>query len=350
MSSRRDAVPDSGRPGGDWVMLAQQLPGGPSNARVKTWRRLRELGAVSLRNAVYVLPNSAQAREDFAWLRQEIIAMGGQATVVAGDVVDAEERAALVELFQRARSEDFAALRKDIERVIKATRDGRAEWSRDASRQIAALRERLLAIQRADVFAAPGGDEARQAMAELEARMARKHTTEPRRLPPVAKKKDYRNRIWVTRSGPGVDRMASAWLIRRFIDPAATFAFTEREHEPPADQVPFDMFVGEFSHQGNRCTFEVLLERFDLNQPALRRIGEIVHDIDLKDSRFNRPETAVIGSLVDGIRAAAHDDADALQQGATVFEGAYRSFDSAAHRSRGRVSRRGAKAGRRRAR
>jgi hypothetical protein len=182
-------------------------------------------------------------------------------------------------------------------------------------------------IEAIDFFSAPGGDHAREALAQLEASMVGKRSATTERATPI-KKAEYTGRTWVTRRRPGVDRMSSAWLIRRFIDPRAKFAFAKRDDDAPAGQVPFDMYTGEFGHDGGRCTFEVLIDRFKLNQPALRRIAEIVHDIDLKDRRYDSPETPTIAALVDGVRQAHGDDGEALERGMQIFDALFRSFET----------------------
>jgi hypothetical protein len=334
MSSPSQIPPGSGPvPGengrGEWLLLVHQLPAEPSNLRVKTWRRLQGLGAVLLRHAVYVLPNSAQAREDFAWVRAEIAAMRGQATILTADAVDDADRQAIVEAFRAARTADFAAIRRDIDRLGRQLR-GRAA-SRDGrfARRVTTAAQGLRQIEAVDFFAAPGGDEARQALTALEDRMTGKkgRTAQADELPGL-KRGAYARRVWVTRRRPGVDRMSSAWLIRRFIDPDATFAFAARDNVPPSDQVAFDMFSGEFTHHADLCTFEVLMRRFRLERPALKRIAEIVHDLDLKDHRYQPPEAPTIGALVEGVRQAAGEDREALERGMSIFEALYQSFST----------------------
>jgi hypothetical protein len=128
---------------------------------------------------------------------------------------------------------------------------------------------------------------------------------------------DFRNRRWVTRPRPGVDRMASAWLIRRFIDPHATFAFVD---EPLAADVPFDMYTGELTHQGPLCTYQVLAERFALTEPAVERIGRIVHDLDMRDTPYASTDAPLVGRMVEGLRQLHADDHALLQHGVEMFE------------------------------
>ena len=140
----------------------------------------------------------------------------------------------------------------------------------------------------------------------------------------------FKGRTWVTRPRPGVDRMSSAWLIRRFIDPKARFGFRSNPPAPAAREVPFDMFGVEFGHDGGRCTFEVLADRFGIDDRAVTRIGEIVHDVDLKDNRYGHPESAVVHELVEGLRRAHSDDHTLLEHGMTMFGGLFESFRVAA--------------------
>ena len=316
-------------PAPEWLLLVHQLPpGGASNPRVRIWRRLTDLGAVALRSAVYVLPNSPQAHEDFAWVRREIASLKGQAAVFAADALDSADRAAIVEAFRAARAVDYQSTERAIAAALKTAAHARAKDDPGLARRVRVLRDQLRAVEAIDFFSAPGGDTARDAMARLEALMVGKGRAATATTPPRLKAAEYKGRVWVTRRRPGVDRMSSAWLIRRFIDPKAKFAFAARDDEPPAGQVPFDMYTGEFGHQGGHCTFEVLRDRFGLDDRSLRRIAEIVHDLDLKEHRYNPPEAATIGALVEGIRHAHGDDQQALERGMDIFEALYRSFET----------------------
>jgi len=298
-----------------WLLLAHQLPTTSSNARVKTWRPLQQLGAVPVRNSVYVLPNTDQCREDFEWMRSEIVALGGSATVFAADAVDATGNDEIEAVFRKARDADYEELTRDVRRH-RATH---SLARRSAERAKAA--ERLAVIRRIDFFNAPAGGDAADAVAALERRAA----------PPAAGQehamhmpsKEFVNRRWVTRPRPGVDRMASAWLIRRFIDPKATFAFVER---PSAAEVPFDMYAGDFSHHGKLCTFEVLAQRFAIADPAVNHLARIVHDLDMKENRYSAPEAPAVGRMVDGLRQLHADDGTLLEQGIAMFEALARSI------------------------
>jgi hypothetical protein len=274
-----------------------------------------------------------QSHEDFEWMKSEIVAMGGQAAVFTGDATDAGVEAEIVAAFRAAREADYKALLRDVSALERQTRSASRAAARGQSpglrRSVRACRDRLAEIAAIDFFPTTGRREAEAALATLERRAL--GTAAGHAPSEAVDAGTYRRRRWVTRPGPGVDRMASAWLIRTFIDPDAVFVFAEK---PLAEQVPFDMYQGEFSHHADLCTFEVLERRFRIADPAVRRIGEIVHDLDLKDSRFQPPEAATVGALVEGLRAAHGNDEVALQHGIDLFDALYRSMTGAAPNSR----------------
>lgn len=302
-----------------WLLLAHQLPTRPSNARVKTWRRLQQIGAVASRNSVYVLPNTDQCREDFEWLRSEIVALGGEGTVFSADALSPGGGEDIVATFQRTREADYRALKIEADRMLKSARGRRASAAPRGGawdKSVRALRERFTAIEHIDFFKASTREAAAAAIAALEQLAAR--TRGPAQsAAPLLSMADFRNRRWVTRPRPGVDRMASAWLIRRFVDPNATFAFAA---QPEASDVPFDMYIGEFSHQGQLCTYEVLAQRFGLDEFLVESVGQIVHDIDMHDTRYGSAHAPAVGRMVEGLRQLHADDDVLLQHGIEMFE------------------------------
>jgi hypothetical protein len=339
----RRPVPQSSR----WLLLVHQLPAHPSNFRVRTWRRLQQLGAVAVKQAVYALPDSPSAREDFEWLKAEIEAAGGQASVFAADTVDAWSGDELVQEFRRSRESDYQGLARDIERALASARRARKARGtrRGTERMVETFRRRLAAVQAIDFFASAGRDRAAALVADLQAALA---AVRADGRPPMADtpRESFVGRTWVTRPRPGIDRMGSAWLIRRFIDPEARFGFVE---QPPAagDAVPFDMFGVAFTHRGEWCTFETLAHTFAIASPAVDRLAGIVHDLDLKDSRFGAPEAAAVGALVEGLQALHADDHALLEQGVTMFEALHRSFEREARPARPRAVSRPRRASRR---
>lgn len=320
-----------------WLLFVHQLPSTPSNLRVRTWRRLQQLGAIPIKQAVHVLPDGPGAREDYEWLKEEVKAAGGDASVFVATHVDAWSDDALVAAFRRSGQEAYAALAADIEETLRrATTARRPKGTRAPStgRLLKQFRERLSAIEAVDFFGSAGRDRVSAVLKQVEeqaAPPARAAGSAPSLT--RAATQSYQGRLWVTRPQPGVDRMASAWLIGRFIDRQATFGFAADLHAVPPAGVPFDMFGVEFSHQGECCTFETLCSVFGLEEPAVTRIAAIVHDLDLKDSRFGAPEASAVSTLIEGLQLAHTDDDVLLAQGAAMFEALYRGFEQAARAS-----------------
>ena len=277
---------------------------------------------------MYVLPDTEQCREDFEWLRSEIVALGGDATVFAADAISEGGTEDIVAVFRRTREQEYRAFKSDVDRLLPS-RGKEKTWrasakGRLASRTVRALRDRLHAIERIDFFNAAAGGDAAASLDRL-GQAVQGRPPSPAEAQSALSPAGFRGRRWVTRRRPGVDRMASAWLIRRFIDPTATFAFVD--HPGEAD-VPFDMYSGEFSHHGDACTFEVLAERFRLLSAAVLTVGRVVHDLDMKDAKYGLPEAAAVGRMVEGLQAINSDDATLLEQGISMFEALARSFES----------------------
>jgi hypothetical protein len=328
--SPRDAVPTAAVTAAArrWLLLVHMLPATPTGVRVRTWRRLQQIGAIAVKQSVYVLPDSPGAREDFEWLKTEIDAGGVEATVIAADTVDAWSNDALIEEFREARQAGYAELARHIERVV--ARGSRAKKQiPPATRLVDGFRQRLLALEQVDFFGSAGRDRVVALLERLERTSAGVASAGVAAGHGEANPKSYRQRVWVTRPRPGVDRMASAWLIRRFIDREARFDFVSDVKQAPADAVTFDMFGGAFTHRGGHCTYEVLADVFGLGDPSVKRLAAIVHDLDLKDGRFASPEASTIGAVITGLQLSHEDDQPLLEQGITLFESLYRAFASA---------------------
>ena len=294
-----------------WLLLIHQIPPKPDYFRVKVRRRLQRIGAVALKNSVYVLPSRPEAIEDFRWLLREIVAEGGEATVCEAEFVEGITRDDLEGMFRAERDRDYAEL------VIAAQQ---SEIETDLGR----LRRRLEEIMEIDYFSAPGRRATEQALATIEARL---HPAAGRAGSRKRRAEAMTGHTWVTRRDVFVDRIASAWLIRRFIDPKARFKFVgSKTYQPRSGEVRFDMFEAEYTHEGDRCTFETLLERAALRDRALTVIAEIVHDIDCKDEKFGREEAAGVAALVRGIARANPDDGERLERGAAAFDALYASL------------------------
>src|SRR5262245_22494237 len=313
-----------------WLLLIHQLPAKPAYLRVKIWRRLQGIGAIAVKNAVHALPTSEGAQEDFEWLMREIIEGGGEAFLCETRLIDGLSDEQLRKLFDQARDADYAEIAKEARILTKSLRPNlKAGKTNDIRTQAVRLRKRLAEVALLDFFGAIGRETAESSLAELEARLSEGEAVVNKA---AAESKEsaltsLRGRTWVTRQGVHVDRIGSAWLIRRFIDPDAQFKFVPgKGYRPLEGEFRFDMFQAEFTHEGDKCTFEVLLDRAALNDPALRAIAEIIHDIDLRDNKYGRDEAIGIRTLIDGIALTTPDDSERITRGTEVFNNLYEVF------------------------
>lgn len=302
------------------MLLIHQIPPTPPYLRVKVGRHLQRLGAVAIKNSVYALPRTAETQEDLQWVLGEIVKGGGEASIIEARFVDGISDDDVVQLFQSARESDYRAVVEQARAVSSAGGGVTAPYARS---DIARLRRRLAELAEIDFFGAPGREAAEGLVSALETRMI--PDLERGSSAGTLRREDHESRVWVTREGIKVDRMASAWLIRKFIDPHARFKFVPAKgYEPRKGELRFDMFEAEFTHDGDLCTFEVLVQRFGLGTDGgLRWIAEIVHDVDLKDAKFGREEAAGIAQVVSGIAAAHPSDEERLTRGAAVFDDLY---------------------------
>ena len=304
-----------------WLLLVHQIPPKPDYFRVKVRRRLQRIGAVALKNSVYVLPSRAETIEDFRWLRREIMADGGEATVCEATLVEGISQPELGAMFAVERDAEYAEVVTAVQRLGDAAVNEDERTAMEA--ELGRLRRRLEEIQAIDYLGAPGYRMAERAVTAAETRVSRSAGGSSR----PKGGEEMKGRIWVTRRDVFVDRIASAWLIRRFIDPKARFKFTgSKGYRPRPGEVRFDMFEAEYTHEGDRCTFETLLERSGLRDRALRGVAEIVHDIDCKDAKFGREEAPGVAAVLRGLVRAYPDDATRLERGAQAFDNLYASL------------------------
>lgn len=299
------------------MLLVHQVSPKPDYLRVKVRRRLQRLGAVAIKNTVYALPLSDQALEDFEWVLREILEAGGQGAICEAAFVGGLSDVEVEGLFRKERAAEYAEIVQEGRALLEkaSVADSRAE----VSSALVRLRKRHEDVRAIDFVGAPEASAAEAVLRDIEQKLAKGE--------PAASTKEEamndrpRGRTWVTRKGVYIDRIASAWLIGRFIDPKAKFKFVAgREYEPAKNELRFDMFEGEYTHEGERCTFEVLLERFQMRDPAFAAIGEIVHDLDMKDEKYRRPETAGIEHVIAGIAMAHKEDAVRIERGSSVLD------------------------------
>ncbi|MCC7109496.1 MAG: chromate resistance protein, partial [Deltaproteobacteria bacterium] len=257
-------------------MLIHQIPPKPAYLRVKVGRRLARIGAVALKNTVYLLPQSEGAQEDFQWVLREVRGCGGEATLLDAHLVDGLTDAEVEGLFRDARDLDYQAIAEEARALDRRLGEATAgdELCRKCEPELARLERHLEEVAAIDFFDTAGRATAHGALSALRSRV----TPRPAPAPSLEKvmQDEHRDRTWVTRTGVRVDRIASAWLIRRFIDPGATFKLVPAKgYTPEPRELRFDMFEAEFTHEGDRCTFEVLCERFHLDQPGLAAVAEL---------------------------------------------------------------------------
>lgn len=329
-------VPSENAGGGpEWYLLVYQLPPKPVYLRARVRNLLAQAGALPLKDSVYALPQGSEALAALHRIADIAIAGGGDGFVWQGRLVDASRADELVKAFRRARDADYADLTEQFkgwaqeirQRSGKTPPEGRLRF------RLAHARRRFEQVARLDFFAADGRAGAQAALDDLEARL---------RSPSQAKTREPRHpelmgRTWVTRRGVQVDRIGSAWLIRRFIDPDARFRFTDgTEDRARSGELTFDSVGADFTHEDDRCTFETLVRRIGLKDPALDRVAEIIHDIDIKDGKFGHAEAAGIQQVLTGILRANVDDESRLARGFSLLDDLYQSFG---HSSRGYSSR-----------
>jgi hypothetical protein len=313
-----------------WLLLIHQLPPKPDYFRVKIWRRLQRFGAVAIKNSVYVLPKNDQTQEDFQWVLREIIEGGGEGSLCEARFFDGLSDDEVEALFQAARAAEYEQIAEEARRLAEIPwPEGQIEDNRRTQNEInlARLKRRLAEVVAIDFFGAPGRETAEGLVSGIEMRFHEHRSGKQMSNVAAYRREDLQNKTWVTRKGIYIDRMASAWLVRRFIDPNAPFKFVPAKgYKPLPDELRFDMFEAEFTHEGDHCTFEVLIDRVGIDDAALTPLAEIVHDVDLKDSKFGREETMGIERLIAGVAMAHKEDETRLTRSAVVFDDLYEYF------------------------
>jgi len=292
-----------------WLLLTFSLPRKGASLRVSVWRKLQRYGSLPLGNSGYLLPNNLSNREKFEWLATTIRGSHGDASVLEVQSIDNYGSSQLAKRFSDARTQDYRRLLKDVRRALPKRLPSR----------IARLRQRFQEIVSIDFFGNPLRGQVEATFAALQEPQAKQSLALGKVSRPA-----YRSRKWVTRPRPGVDRVMSAWLIHRFIDPKARFVFAS-EDQKPTDAVPFDMYGGGFGHRGEDCTFETLIKAFRITDKRVAVMGVIVHDADLFDEKFGRREGFGVDEVMKGWAQQNLSDAELLERGMQLAEGIYRS-------------------------
>ncbi len=298
-----------------WLLLTFTLPARRASQRVEVWRKLQRYGTVPLGNSGYLLPSDSMNEERLQWLAKAIRKYGGDASIVHVQSIDNISTPQLIGRFAEARGREYQELIRELQRFSSMPAPKRAVGL------LTRLRSRFQEIVEVDFFNSPLQKRVGELLARADEKRVATHVPE---TPPI-KPQDYKNKVWVTRPRPGVDRSASAWLIRRFIDPKARFVFAPEERVPHA-AVPFDMFHGGFGHRGDNCTFETLQKEFRIRDRRVKAISEVIHDADLADDKFGRNEGYGIDEVLKGWARQRVSDQDLLDRGIQLIEGLYHSL------------------------
>jgi len=311
-----------------WLLLLHQLPTTPNALRVKIWRRLHQVGAVAVKQSVYALPFGEHAREDLSWILKEIISGGGDGSICEASFLEGLTDIQIIDLFHAARGADYEKLIEEANQIHLKWSLGQSDPADPASKAkvpLAKLRRQLEQIGAIDFFQSPQREAAAAALRQLGEMLAMDQGFTG---PAAVKGLDHlKGKTWVTRQNLFVDRLACGWLIRRFVDSGAVFKFVAgSRYRPEQGELCFDMFEGDFTHEGDRCTFEVMLERFEIYDSGLAALAEVVHDIDLKDNKYGRSQTDGFNALLTGMVASHTEDTQRLVEGYRLFESLYSFF------------------------
>ncbi len=295
-----------------WLLLLFSLPTNRNTERVAVWRRLKKVGAVQFKTSTYLLPDEPAQYEQFQWLAQQIRDYGGDSTLVRAQEIEGLTREKVVSVFNAARDQDYAVLRKALQTFIARRRKSDAAA---AATELERFTRQFRELRQIDFFDSARGHEVAMLLRRAEGpkRSWKLQTLDA---------KQYREKTWLTRPRPEIDRVGSAWLISKFIDPKAKFVFAPTVQAVP-EAIPFDMLDAEFSHHGNCCTFETLTKRFSIADKAVTKIGEMIHDADLDDARFQRVECVGIDRVLKGWAKEGLPDEEILRRGFECFDALY---------------------------
>jgi len=316
-----------------WLIFFYSVPSKPVNARMKIWRKLAKAGAVQFKGAVYVLPYNEENLELCQWLVSEVTSMKGEGAFVGVDKIETMNDKEIIELFNYQRKRDYSLIEKKMEELERKTSSVRKGTETQGHKKLLDQFNKSLkefeAVRKIDFFSSKTGTALKKKIEVLQKEMQSLSKSGERQTQEVILRntEDYQGKMWVTRKRPFVDRMASAWLIKKFIDKKAIFRFADENDigELDRDLVPYDVIGGTFTHIGDMCTFEVLIKSFGLKDKPLKKIAEMVHELDMKDEKYKNPEVKGIEDILMGIRKTVKDDMECLEKGMTVFEMLYAS-------------------------
>lgn len=304
-----------------WLILIHQIPAKPSYFRAKIWRRLQQIGAIPIKQAVYAMPNTDRCLEDLTWIAKEINDQGGEAIILNASLLEGLVDEQVIQLFNKARQADYEKILDEGRTLMHSYHSQKRTDSvvLEHKTGLRKLKKLFTATVNIDFFSLPEQQQAEACLDEMETIF---HLPGGKERLPLAAELELSGYTWVTKSNVYVDRIASAWLIKRFIDHEASFKFTKDSHYEVSDnEFRFDMREAEYTHQGDMCTFEVLVQTFCAGDRGLGTIAKLIHDIDLKDDSFGLPETAGIHAILDSIVATSSDDFKRIELATTIFDG-----------------------------
>lgn len=311
-----------------WLILIHQIPAKPTYFRAKIWRRLQQLGAIPIKQAVYTMPKTDQSLEDLGWIAKEIIDQGGEAIILDACLLEGLSDKQVTHLFQKTRRTDYEKILEDARSLMSLYYSQQVSDSflSDCKASLRRLKKSFKATVNIDFFPGPEQGQVASYLDDVESTLDQFSETT---VTPVWKNKKIYGYTWVTRSNVFVDRMASAWFIKRFIDQNVLFKFVEENnYQPGKDELRFDMHEAEYTHQNDMCTFEVLVQTFCPQNSGLVQIAKLVHDIDLKDDSYGLPETAGIQMVLESIVATNQDDLKRIQLASIIFDGLLTSYSN----------------------
>lgn len=295
-----------------WLLLLFSLPTNRNTERVAVWRRLKKMGALQIKTSTYLLPDETAQYEQFQWLAQQIRDYDGESTLVRAQEIEGLPREKVVAMFNDARAKDYGVLRKALQSFITRRQKRDAE---EAASELERLTRQFRAIREVDFFDSARGH-------DIAMLLRRAQGPKRSRQLELLDSKKYQGKTWLTRPRPEIDRVGSAWLLARFIDRKPKFVFAPKAEAVP-NAIPFDMLDAEFSHHGNCCTFETLVKRFAISDKSLAKIGEMIHDADLDDARFQRVEAVGIDRVLKGWAKEGLSDEEILRRGFQCFDALY---------------------------
>jgi hypothetical protein len=295
-----------------WLLLLFSLPTNRNTERVAVWRRLRKMGAVQIKTSTYLLPDEPAQHEQFQWLAQQIRDYGGDSTLVRAQEIEGLTKEKVIAMFNDARVKDYAELRKSLQGFIGRRKKMDAD---SAAAELERLTRQFREIREVDFFDSARGHDVAMLLRRAEGRSRTGQLA-------VLDAKQYQCKTWLTRPRPEIDRVGSAWLISKFIDRKPKFVFAPSADAVPG-AIPFDMLDAEFSHHGNYCTFETLIRRFAIRDKVVAKIGEMIHDADLDDARFQRVEAVGIDRVLKGWAKQGLTDQEILRRGFECFDALY---------------------------